>query len=603
MAVQHIAQLKFKLSDTFTHYWFDLQHSISILKKMRIKLLLSITICVLPFIGLAQSTRSYVEQIGEPNAWVDSVFSKLNRRQRVAQLFMVRAHTNKGKLFEDSIARVIKREDIGGLVFFQGGPQRQAVLTNRYQAISKTPLLIAMDGEWGLGMRLDSTISYPYQMTLGAIQDNDLIYKMGSQIADDFKRIGLHVNFVPDADINNNPKNPVIGYRSFGDNKYNVTAKVGAYMNGMQDNGVLVSLKHFPGHGDTDVDSHYDLPQLPFNRERLDSLEMYPFRELIREGASGIMVAHMSIPALDSTRNLPSTLSKPIITGILKNELQFKGLIFSDAMEMKGVVKYFPNGEADVRAIIAGNDVLELSENSDRAVRLIRKAIRQNEISWEQVNASVKKVLLAKFWVGLNSYQPVKTDSVFEDLHEPAAIALNQQLADAAVTVLNSDSLIKNIDYSKKTALISIGPKELSLFQKELAPRFSNSMNFIVAKNATPSDIANVTRELQNYDQVIMALIDTRRRPGAVLDFSNDVKLLASRVAAMNSIVAVFANPYAIAGLPGIEQAKTLIMNYQQNDDLQRATVKIITGELKASGKLPVTINTFYKNGFGIAAQ
>lgn len=232
--------------------------------------------------------------------------------------------------------------------------------------MSKVPLLISMDAEWGLGMRLDSTTSFPYQLTLGAIQDNKLIYEMGRQVALDFKRIGMHVNFAPVADINNNPKNPVIGFRSFGDNKFKVAEKVTAYMKGLQDNQAIVSVKHFPGHGDTEVDSHQDLPQLPFTKARLDSMELYPFKELIKEGASGIMVAHMNIPVLDNTPNLPSTLSKPIVTTLLKEELGFKGLIFSDAMEMKGVAKFYPNGAGDVIGIIAGLDVIELSGNSKK---------------------------------------------------------------------------------------------------------------------------------------------------------------------------------------------------------------------------------------------
>lgn len=570
---------------------------------MKLKQLLFAALFCGPFSVSAQNLKPFVETIGESNPWVDSVFNKLSRKERIAQLFMIRAHTDKGKRFEDSIANVIRKERIGGLVFFQGGPGRQAALTNHYQSISEVPLLIAMDGEWGLGMRLDSTISYPYQMTLGAIQDNSLIYEMGRQIALDFKRLGMHVNFAPDADINNNPKNPVIGFRSFGDNKYNVTAKAGAYMKGMQDHGIMVSLKHFPGHGDTDVDSHYDLPQLPFDRKRLDSLEMYPFRELIREGASGVMVAHMNIPALDSTANLPSTLSKPIVTGILKNELLFKGLIFSDAMGMKGVVKFFPNGEADVLGVIAGNDVLELSENSKRAVKLIRKAVRQGRISREQINASVKKILLAKYWVGLNRYNPLKTDQVVPDLHRAEALALNQQLADAAVTVLNSDSLITNMDYTKRTAIVGIGSKVLTTFQKELAPRFINATNFILAKDASSPDIAAVADELKNYDQVILAIYDSRKRPAPVLDFNNEVKMLASQIAAMNSIVTVFANPYSIAGLPGIENARTLIMNYQAGEEMQKASVKVITGEIRASGKMPVSVSNIHKNGYGIAQQ
>jgi beta-N-acetylhexosaminidase len=555
---------------------------------------------IIPFVSPAQNQKSFIETLNDPNPWVDSVFKKLSKRGRIAQLFMVRAHTDKGKGFEDSIACVIKKQHIGGLVFFQGGPGRQAALTNQYQSISKVPLLIAMDAEWGLGMRLDSTISYPYQMTLGAIQDNNLIYELGKQVALDFKRLGMHVNFAPDADINNNPKNPVIGFRSFGDNKYNVTAKVGSYMKGLQDEKILVSLKHFPGHGDTDVDSHFDLPQLPFTRARLDSLEMYPFRELIKQGASGIMVAHMNIPAMDSTAHLPSTLSQPIVTDVLKNELGFKGLVFSDAMGMKGVVKFFPDGEADVRGIIAGNDVLELSEDTKRAIKMIRKAIRRKQINWERINESVKKVLAAKYWVGLNSIKPLNTSNVVADLNRPEAQALNQRLADAAVTILKSDSAIKSFDRSKRTAIVSIGVSKLNTFQKELKLHFTNSETFALAKNAGGADIATVTRELKNYDQILLDIHDMRKRPAPVLDYSNEIKLLIAQIAQLNTIVSIFANPYTIAGLPGIEKSKSLIVNYQQSEEAQKATVKVLTGNLKASGKLPVNVNAFFKYGDGI---
>lgn len=568
-------------------------------KKLKHSILFIAFLC--PFIADAQTQNSFIGALNEPNAWVDSVFKKLSRKQRIAQMFMVRAHTDKGKAFEDSIAGVIRKEHIGGLVFFQGGPARQAALANRYQSISKVPLLISMDAEWGLGMRLDSTQSYPYQLTLGAIQNNELIYQMGRQVALDFKRIGMQVNFAPVADINNNPKNPVIGIRSFGDNKYNVAAKVGAYMKGLQDNNVLVSVKHFPGHGDTDVDSHHDLPQLPFTRERLDSLELYPFRELIKEGASGVMVAHMNIPSLDNTPNLPSTLSRPIVSGLLKEELGFKGLIFSDAMEMKGVVKFFPGGEADVLGIIAGLDVIELSGNTREAVRLVRKAIRKKRLSWERVNTSVKKILLAKYWSGLSNQQEIETNNIISDLNRPEALVLNQRLADAAVTILNSDIQIKNFNPNKKTALVSMGTADISTFQKALKPEFNNSLNFILPKDASESDIANVKAELKNYDQIIVSIHDLRKRPAPVLDYNAGMKLLIADIAQMNSMFAVFANPYTIAGLPGIEAAKTIIINYQNTAEAQNASSRLVKGQLKANGKLPVTINSWFKNGDGLS--
>ena len=556
-----------------------------------------------PSLIFAQTKGSFIESVGNKNVWVDSIYRSLSRKERIAQLFMVRAHTDKGKKYEDSVANVISTQHLGGVVFFQGGPGRQAALTNQYQSQSKVPLLVATDAEWGLGMRLDSAISYPYQLTLGAIQDNNLIYQMGKQIALDFKRLGLHVNFAPDADINNNPNNPVIGYRSFGDNKYNVTAKVGAYMNGLQDAGILVSLKHFPGHGDTDVDSHYDLPQLKFSRERLDSLEMYPFRELVKQGASGVMIAHMNIPVLDNTPHVPSTLSKKIVTDILKTEMGFKGLVFSDAMEMKGVVKYFPDGEADVMAFAAGNDILELSQNSERGIDLIRKAIKEKRIRRKQLKVSVKKILTAKYWVGLNNYHPVNTSGVYQDIHRSESIELNQKLADAAITILNSDSLIKNIDYNKKTAIVSIGVDELSLVQRELTPRFSNVLNFVVSKKAANSDIQAISKELKNFEQVILTIYDSRKRPGSVLDYTTNLKFLIADIAKLNTISVLFANPYAIAGLPGIEMSKSLIVNYQLNDDLQRASIKVITGKIQANGKLPVTVNSFFKNGDGLTQK
>lgn len=567
----------------------------ALMKKLRI-----LSLFVLLGSGaVSASAQSFIQSLNQQNHWVDSVFNRLSKKQKIAQLFMVRAHTNLGQAYEDSVGRVIKRQKLGGVVFFQGGPVRQAELINKYQHKAKVPLLIAMDGEWGLGMRLDSTISYPYQMTLGAIRDNTLLYKMGQQVAQDFKRLGVQMNFGPDMDVNNNPNNPVIGFRSFGDNKYNVAEKGIAYMRGMQDGGILTTAKHFPGHGDTEVDSHLDLPQLPFTRKRLDSLEEYPFREAIKAGISGVMVAHMNIPALDTTLHLPSTLSKPIITGILKDSLGFKGLVVSDAMGMQGVVKFFPNGEADVRAFIAGNDLLELSQDSKRAIKMIKKAIRKGQIPMSDVDARVKKVLAAKYWAGLNNRSTITTQNLYQDLNRPDAKALVQQLTDAAVTVLRKDST--GIDFGKKTAIISIGTNDTTLYQRELQKSFANSTLFSIAKNAGMPKLDSLLQTLQNYDRVIIGIHDMRLRPASKLDYNSNVKLLIAQLAAKpNTLISVFANPYSIAGLPGIEKAATLIMGYQKSDEMQRSAVKVITGQLKATGKLPVSVNIFFGYGAGL---
>lgn len=545
--------------------------------------------------------ESFISSLQKQNHWVDSVYHKLSRRQRVAQLFFVRAHTNLGQKYEDSVANIITGEQVGGLVFFQGGPVRQANLINRYQRLSKVPLLIAMDGEWGLGMRLDSTTSFPFQMTLGAVQDNTLIYKMGQQVAYDFKRLGMQMNFGPDMDINNNPDNPVINYRSFGDNKYNVARKGIAYFTGMQSEGLLTTAKHFPGHGDTNVDSHLDLPLLPFTRERLDTLEEYPFREAIRAGISGIMVAHMDIPALDNTKNLPSTLSRKIVTGILKDSLGFKGLVVSDALEMQGVVKYFPNGQADVRAFLAGNDVLELSQNSARAIQLIRKAVRKDQISTEEFEAKVKKILAAKYWAGLNNYHPVSTEHLVDDLNRPAEHDLVQKLSDAAVTLLKGSGASLQLNPINRTAIVSIGVQEYTVFQRDLSHWYQYCTFFKVGKTETAENINRLCAALKQYSQVYISINDTRSRPQSKLDYSPEVKDFITRLAARpNTVICVFANPYTISTLPGIEKAGALVCCYQMSDDAQRSAVRVISRRINPIGRLPVSVNAFFPYGTGI---
>lgn len=543
----------------------------------------------------------YISLLNTQNQWVDSVFKTLNRKHKVSQLFFIRAHTNKGQAYADSVAKVIRKEQIGGVVFFQGGPVRQAVLTNQYQKIAHIPLLVAMDGEWGLGMRLDSTISYPYQMTLGAIQDEKLLNQMGQQVAYDFKRIGAHMNFAPVVDVNNNPNNPVINYRSFGDDKYKVALRAIAYMQGMQQAGLLTSAKHFPGHGDTNVDSHYDLPLLNFSRQRLDTLEEYPFKQAIEAGISGVMVAHMSIPALDPTLHLPSSISRPIVTGVLKDGLGFKGLIISDAMEMKGVVKYFPDGEADLRAFMAGNDIIELSENSCRAIRKIKVAIRKGIIPEAELDAKVKKVLAAKFFAGLNAYKPVEAGSIAADLNRTTATQLVQQLSDAAVTLLQDNGLLQKMRFEQKTALVSIGTVTPTTYQQELAKTYTNNTVFNLDKNASPAQINQLLNNLKNFSQVIVGVHDTRLRPASKLDFNTDVKNCIVQLAALpNSAVSIFANPYTLATMPGIEKNGALLQCYQKDDGMQRSAAKVMARQLTPMGKLPVTVNAFFVNGSGI---
>ncbi len=547
-----------------------------------------------------QNPRSnYLQLLEQQPRWVDSVFNKLSTKHKIAQLFFVRAHTNLSQAYQDSVGKVIRKEKLGGVVFFQGGPGRQAILTNKYQAKAKVPLLIASDGEWGLGMRLDSTLSYPYQMALGAVQDNQLLYQMGLEVAKDFRRIGMHMNLAPDVDVNNNAKNPVINFRSFGENKYNVAQKSAAYLKGMQDGGILTTIKHFPGHGDTDVDSHYDLPQLKFSKERLDSLELYPFKHLIKEGAYGVMVAHMNIPSLDPTPNLPSTLSKPIVTGLLKEQLGFKGLIISDAMNMKGVAKFFKDGEADVRGIMAGNDILELSENSKVAVKKIKAAIKEGKISMEQIDNSVRKILTAKYWAGLNQNNPINEENVQADVNRANSIALIQQLANASMTLLKGDEGIKSLKPGQTTLLINIGSKDSILFQKELLKTYKNAKVISLDKNLSAQASQELLSQLKGGEQIILSIIDTRSRPGNNIPLNTEAKELIKILSARGAKIAFFTNPYNLANLPGIEMARAILVAYQKEEFMQKAAANVFNKSIKATGKLPVTANAIFKAGDG----
>jgi beta-glucosidase-like glycosyl hydrolase len=424
---------------------------------------------ILVFFLIAGGYSSSTSQINPPfldsqTDWVDSVYATLDLDDKIGQLFMVAAYSNRDDTHRQEILELVEEYKIGGLIFFQGGPVRQANLHNEYQSKAEVPLLVAMDCEWGLGMRLDSTIRYPYQMALGAIQNNDLIYDMGKEVAREFQRLGMHVNFAPVIDVNNNAKNPVINFRSFGEDKYNVTTKGGAYMRGMQDHGILACGKHFPGHGDTDVDSHKDLPVIGHDMERLNKVELYPFKKLMSEGLGSVMVAHLNIPVLDSTYNLPSTLSSPIIRGLLKDSLGFEGMVFTDALNMEGVAKYYEPGEVDLKAYQAGNDVLLFSLNVKKGIELIKKAVLDKQVSEEEIDASVRKILFLKYWAGLDKRKYIETEGLIDDLNNVQAKLLSRKLVEASLTVIrNEDEILplKGLD-SLKIASVTIdeGPKD-----------------------------------------------------------------------------------------------------------------------------------------------
>lgn len=542
---------------------------------------------------------SFVSFINQEHAWVDSVFNSLTPKERIAQLFMVRAHSNLGQSYIDSVARVIEEEQLGGVVVFQGTPEGHVEMINRYQKLTKVPLLTSIDGEWGLGMRLpDEAISYPYQMTLGAIQEDELLRKMGNEIGKDLKRMGIHFNFAPTVDINNNPKNPVIGFRSFGDDKYKVTDKSEAYTNGLMDEGVLASIKHFPGHGDTDVDSHFDLPQLNFTRERLDEVELFPFKELIDRGAPSVMVGHMHIPALDDEPHVSSSISRKIITDLLKNEMGFKGLIVTDAMSMKGVRKHFPGTEADVRTLQAGSDLLELSENSGKAIAAIEEALAAGELSQEEVDEKVKRVLATKYWLGLDKYQPTSTENLLEDIQREESKELVSALAEKAITVVNSKKGIDDFSPESKTAIVRIGIDENQDFESILSEKLEDVEFYGISEDEDETSLNELLEKLNGYEQTVLAVHDKNARPRYALDYSDNMIRFMESAANENTITVLFTSPYILDELP-VSKSASLVLGYQNDGFMQRAAAKVILKEIDPSGKLSVTVNEEYKNGDG----
>jgi beta-N-acetylhexosaminidase len=549
-------------------------------------------------------SNALITTLNRRNAWVDSVFKKLTPEQRITQLMVVEAFPNKGQEHVDDVLHLIRRYNIGGIIYFQGGPIRQTILTNKFQAAAKVPLLISMDAESGVGMRIDSAMQYPLPMLLGAINNDSLIYRMGAEIAYEFKRLGMHLNFAPVVDINNNPNNPVISYRSFGENKKDVTSKSLAYMLGMQEHGIIATAKHFPGHGDTDVDSHLDLPVIPYGRERLDTLELYPFRELIKSGVGGIMVAHMHLPMLDSTKNLPTTLSRPVVTGLLREELDFAGLIITDALVMKGVTKYFEPGETEVMALVAGNDILERLVSVPIAIKAIQKAIKDGVISQKEIDRRCKKVLAAKYWVGLNRYKPVSFENLYQDLHTSRAHETNRRLAEGAITLLHNKRGIIPLeatkDKKKKLAVLAIGANRPTFFQRKMAA-FTPIEAYMLPRKSTKKNREALLRGLKKHKQLVIAIYGPSIRPSNNLGLLPEEKDLINKlIREKRVVVSLFDNAYTMNQIADIDKANGLIMGYQQLPAIQEAAAKLIFGKIKPNGKLPVTVNDHFKYGDGL---
>ncbi|MGK0378391.1 glycoside hydrolase family 3 N-terminal domain-containing protein [Patiriisocius sp. Uisw_017] len=539
-------------------------------------------------VGISQQINPLIVKDDYPaqRSWVDSIYNGMSLQEKVGQLFMVDVFSRDPKTKTDKINKLINEQYIGGVIFSKGGPKRQAKLNNQFQSVSKVPLLVAMDAEWGLAMRLDSTYAFPWNMTLGAITDDAIVEKVGKRIGAHSKRMGVHINFAPVVDINTNPKNPIIGNRSFGEDRDNVTSKSLAFMRGMQQAGVLANAKHFPGHGDTSADSHKTLPTIDFTKERIDSIELYPYKRLIREGLSSIMVAHLNVPSLESKNGLPSSLSKAIVEGLLKGKLGFNGLIFTDALNMKGASDFKKPGEIDLAAFLAGNDVLLISEDVPKAHQLIVNAYREQIITEDRLSHSVKKILYAKYKVGLQKYQPVNENNIVEDLNSVLDDVVYEEAMQAALTVLkNKEAIlpIQNIE-KKKIAYINFGDDSGESFLSSL--RKYAKVDYVNADN-----LENYITKLSKYNCVIIGFHKSNDNPWKDYKISQKELVWLYEIARTNTVVLdIFARPYALLDLKTTANFEGVIMSYQNSKVAQDLSAQLIFGAREGHGKLPVSL-------------
>ena len=532
--------------------------------------------------------------------WVDSILNSMTIDQKMGQLFMIQAYSNLDTVHENKIKEMIQKYHVGNLIFMQGTPSKQVQLTNTYQSLSKIPLMIGFDGEWGLDMRLQNTYKFPWNMTLGAIQDNTLIRKFGEHLGRHAKRVGIHVNFAPVVDINTNPLNPIIGNRSFGEDKQNVTQKAIAFSQGMQSEGVLANAKHFPGHGDTATDSHLKLPVLTFDRQRLDSVELYPYKRVFDAGMASVMTAHLSIPVLESNPKLPTSLSPSVVTDLLKEELGFLGLIFTDGLNMKGAADYSSSAEIDLAAVLAGNDVLLIPQDVPATISLMKNSIQTGVLSPERIDESVRKILLAKYKVGLHFHKPIDTLNLVKDLNTIEDDVLHRELVKNSITIIKNKKNIlpiEDLKKHKKIAYVALGDDTGDQFLDALA-------KYSKIHKVDSNNLNEVIDTLEDFDLVVVGFHKSNAHPWKPYEFSNQELVWLHEIARKNkTILAVFASPYSLLNIKSFTNLEAVLVAYQNSEIAQEITAQTIFGAIEATGKLPVSIKNEFPVGTGIITK
>lgn len=557
---------------------------------------------VCPMINSLMAQKGPAFLTGHNQYWVDSIFQTMTLEMKIGQLLMPRANYSGKAHNKEQLKEWVQKYHIGGLVFFASNPTTQAQIVNEIQATSTIPLLIGQDFEWGLAMRLDSTPRFPYGVALGAISDDDdLIEAMSTEIGRQCRRLGVHVNYAPVIDINNNPNNPVINFRSYGSNKMRVAKKGISYMKGLQSQNIICTAKHFPGHGDTDNDSHFTLPVLLQSKERLEDVELYPFKKLINEGLTGVMTAHLNIPALEPIKGLASTFSKSIITNTLIEKLNFDGLIFTDAMEMEGAIKNYPKGEAMVQALLAGNDILETFIDVPEAFEAIKRAVMEKRITQKMLDQKVKKILMAKSWVGLDNYQPVVLDGLFEDLNSTHADWINRDLAESYITCLKNElNLLPIIELDQKIAVLTIDADDPYTFVNTIK-KYTQIDNFAINTSSYKASHDSIINSLNNYDLVIVSLHWSKPRASANYGINPENTRIIKELAGRDNVIMVLlGNPFALHKLPEFSKSQTFIVGYQPNIYTESAVPQILFGALPAKGVFPIDISREFYEGMSV---
>lgn len=521
--------------------------------------------------------------------YADSLYQQLSLDEKIGQLYIVALYNNRGEEEIRKIRNLVEKEKIGGLILMQDNAEKHIQLLNEFQGKSKVKMMIGIDGEWGLFQRFPAAHKFPWAMTLGAIQDNSLIYEMTSKIAEDCKRMGIYWDFAPVVDVNTNPANPIIGNRSFGSDVHNVIAKALAYSQGLQDNGVLASMKHFPGHGDTDTDSHLDLPVVSHNLERLNSVELAPFKALLDKKIGGVMVAHLYVPTLEKQSGIPASVSYEVITNLLKNSYQYNGLIITDALNMNAVAKKFPAGELDLRAFKAGNDIMLFSQDVPNGKALIKSALEKGEISENRLAESVKKILKTKYLLGLQNLKSINSENINEDLNNASHAELSEKLYSNAITLLKDEKNLLPLRCSETYYYL---PLEEAPFQT-----FAENLNLgTTVKVISKNEIAQIPEN----STVIVGFHKDNSTAYKSYKISQESKdILAELSKKQNVILDVFGSPYALKDVD-ISKISTVLVSYENNDLSMKASAKAVLGKTKISGKLPVIVNENLKAGSGI---